>query len=182
MAITHAAFRNKYLGKFVETRNSSKYTLNQCVDLALQYAVDVWGIPLTESNLPRGNAIKWGKGTFIKNYYGTWVPNGPTNIAPQGSIIVFSGPTAAGHIAIVDSADKFNVTVIEQNAGGKAHDAAILNKTERAKNCVKIGTHINYKNVMGWYEMLDVSTLLCEANPVYKVKTNLFWQPFQPWK
>jgi surface antigen len=127
------------------------------VDLALQYAVDVWGIPLNA--IPSGNAIDWSRNqhTHIRKEYGTWVQNSSSNIAPQGAIIVFN-ISSCGHIAIVDSADKHNVTVIEQNAGGHADTKGIFTNNQhkvinqQAVDCVRRNTYINYRHVVGWYE------------------------------
>ena len=161
--ITHEEFLKNYLGTFVETRNSDPDARNQCVDLALKYAVDVWGIPLTFSALPRGNAISWSHGTHIQAQYGKWVRNLPTNVPPQGSIIVFN-ISKYGHIAIVDNADENDVTVIEQNAGGHAATYGIYtNKNkksvnQRATDCVRKSTYVHYRHVLGWYEQIKSDT------------------------
>ena len=158
--MNHDQFCSTRVGTFVETRNPS--ALNQCVDLALQYAIDVWGVSIAD--IPTGHAVAWSGGKHIPTKFGSWVNNTPTGVPRQGAIIVFNLAMPYGHIAVVDAADAKQVTVIEQNGGNRAAQGESLNSTDRAKNCVRRHTY-GYGNVLGWYDQ----TLVLPVNIPYPV-------------
>lgn len=161
--MNHQQFCQSNIGTFVERRTPWPGFRNQCVDLALAYAVDVWGVTL--SDIPGGNAIAWADGKHIPERFGKWVENTATAVPTQGALIVFAlGET--GHIAVVDSADTRTVTVIEQNGGGSADTGEALTPIDRVKNCVRrFERNYTHWQVKGWYER-NVSNLNL-AFPVY---------------
>lgn len=85
----------------------------QCVDLVNDCLARVYGLP----PLP-GNAIDLARARprgFV------WVPNGPRNHPPAGSVVVWGGPNgragtgAAGHCAIALAASSMVLLSFDQN-------------------------------------------------------------------
>lgn len=102
----------RYMGNFPGTTDP-----NQCMDLMRFYIRDVWGTdPYV---LPRGFSAKdvWNKSKTTNLV--TKIPNTPNGIPRQGDLIFFGTVPfytgLAGHVAVVDSATLYDVTVFHIN-------------------------------------------------------------------
>jgi len=105
-------------GQFIEL--SSKQAIFQCMDLAYLWTF-VLGFPKeTIQNATARQVFTSPK--EITHQYFDMVANTPTGVPPEGSLIVWDIGDS-GHIAIVVSGNKSNVTIFEQNnpIGTHAH-------------------------------------------------------------
>ena len=122
----------------------------QCTDWSRQFAKEQWSPIGTFS----GSALKWWQ--TGSPFVGTeWkrVENSPTSVPKQGSIIFFDKTTSNpyGHVAVVDSADVNNITLVEQNAGSGNWDWLWANAITR--RTVKYIAGAGRGKCLGWYEM-----------------------------
>jgi hypothetical protein len=102
-------FVAKYNGQYVTAPGGDG---NQCVDLANLYLIEVRKQPKIWAD-----AVAWQRAT-IKGM--VWVPNGPSNAPPAGSLVVWghnanAGTGAAGHIAVSLLADGMRLLSFDQN-------------------------------------------------------------------
>lgn len=117
MTITHNNFIKKYLGRYAEYPGTSS-AINQCIDIMRYYIRDVWN--LDAYVIPRAATAKDAWLQAKTNSKITKIPNTPNGIPQQGDIIFFKPwfyPYTgwAGHVAIVEKADLYTITVFQQN-------------------------------------------------------------------
>lgn len=106
----------------------------QCTDLVNDYLMKVRG----------GGRVAGDASAFAREAVPgfRWVPNGPDNSPPIGSVVVWSGPdpiigtSAAGHTAIAVAADSMSLLTFDQNwpTGGRP-----------------VLTWHSYRAVLGWH-------------------------------
>ena len=106
-------FKNQWLGKRLDYDNVAGY---QCVDIIKQWLDSGFSIKPGAW----GNAIDYWRNTnpaILSKF--KKVTNTPDYIPPQGSIVIFNDTSGNkyGHIAIVDSATKTVLNILEQNGG-----------------------------------------------------------------
>ena len=111
--MNYSEFKNQWLGKRIDYDSLYGW---QCVDIIKQWLDSGFSIKPGAW----GNAIDYWRSTnpgiltaFKK------VTNTPDYIPPQGSIVIFNATSSNkyGHIAIVDSATKTVLNILEQNGG-----------------------------------------------------------------
>lgn len=170
---------DKWIGKrYAE----SKELGHQCVSLVKLFAQESW-FPIKWFS---GSALKWWQ--TGSPFVGTeWkrVENSPTSVPKQGSIIFFDKTTSNpyGHVAVVDSADVNNITLVEQNAGSGNWDWLWANAITR--RTVKYIAGAGRGKCLGWYEMPikkpileeDISLLNAEER-IYReevIRTGIQW-------
>lgn len=109
----YVEYKNKMLGKRIDTDNYPRYGRYQCVDLIKDYCNTVLGMKLTKT----GNANEiWSNkyGIFWKQRdHAIWTKN-----LMQWDIIV-RGTDTGYHVAIFDRYVNGKVYVLEQNGSGK---------------------------------------------------------------
>lgn len=113
--MTYNDFIYKWNQRFVDYDHAFG---NQCVDLMRQYCQDVFGVNGYTAIPPRGNAKDIFK-NFQNNQYFTKIYNTPTGIPKKGDIIFWTTYLFlygwAGHVAIYDSGDLYNIISFDQN-------------------------------------------------------------------
>ena len=140
MELTHAQFLDKYL------RTAQKepwFPTAECVGLAKLYIKEVFGIQLwTFWGTARSGWYNKSK-TFDKKW--EKIPY-KVGIVPKQGDVIFYDTGISWHVAIVENANKIDITVVEQNwfsrnGSGKGFDSIML-ETKR-----------DYKDVLGWYRL-----------------------------
>lgn len=130
----YSEFYNEWNGKFIEY--SDPTNPYQCMDEAGKWCEKL-GIPYEAIRHLYAYEV-WTKPTELTRKYFDLVPNGPKNIAPVGSLVIFDktvGP--AGHISIgTPQSNPKDLISFDQNWGNP-------------KYC-RIVAHISYKGVLGW--------------------------------
>lgn len=127
--MTLKEFIDKYTGKFVEYHSFGSGSLNQCVDCANQYIVEVLGltpiIGTSAQDFPSKDKV---------NY--EYILNTPTGQPTPGDLVIFKSADKVGHISIhVKNISTNLFTSFEQNF-------------PTGSPC-KLVNH-NYVNVLGW--------------------------------
>lgn len=136
-------FKDKRSWKRIDYDNSRGF---QCIDLIRQYIKDMWRKqPLALGpNGVKFLALEFNRFWDTKQY--AYIENDikqPNQVPLQGDIIIFSTPTATGHIWIVDSAKPWAnlINVLNQNGWR-------WSTTGRWTDSVIIRAY-TYKNVIG---------------------------------
>lgn len=120
-------FIKKYIGKFVEYHSYGSGALNQCVDLANQYIVEVLG----KQAIIGTNAVDFPARASKDDY--DWIPDAPMTVPQKGDLVIWK----TNHIAICIYADVQLpwFTSFDQNwPTGSA--------------CIKVDH--SYSNISGW--------------------------------
>ena len=132
--MTTEQFVAKYNGKGL---NFDGQFGNQCMDLAAQFVQEVWG--KSGWDIARGFAYQvWTQfDSLPASKYAHRVPNTPTGVPPEGSLMVWStGIGSAGHISVVRGGSNTNVfQSFDQNWNGHQYCEPVLH---------------NYNYVYGW--------------------------------
>ncbi len=137
---------NQFLDKYLRTsQDEDGWFWYQCVDLAKLYSKEVLDVPLGSFG---GSAFTgWlnTKKTFDPKKWEKieWKPW----LVPKRGDIIFYDKTKENlnwHVAICDSANKLDITVVEQNGftwnwAGKGYDQ------------VNLETKRDYRGILGWY-------------------------------
>lgn len=123
---------DKYVGKPVEAEDpSNKY---QCMDWAFKWCDEINIDRSTIRHLYAYQAFTQPNDLTLEKF--DYIPNTPNGIPQLGDVVIFStGVGIAGHIAVVQSADKDKVRSLDQNWSGHSY-------------CEYI-TH-PYDNILGW--------------------------------
>lgn len=136
--MSYDSFKKRWIDKRNDYDGGYGY---QCVDLIKQYLADEFGIRAGAW----GNAIAYWNNTN-PGLYGRFnrVANTPDLVPPTGSIAIFNPVSGNpyGHIAIVDSASKKVLNVLEQNGGRGS-------KTGTGTDAIRV-RNIGYGNVAGF--------------------------------
>lgn len=137
--MTHSQFITKYIGRYIEFPGTGS-ALFQCMDVMRQYIVDVW--KTDPYVIPRAGTAKQAYQSASTNSKIIKIANTPNGIPQKGDLVFFKTSLLppwlygmAGHVAIVDSADLYNIFVMEQNY-------------PTGRPC-RIGRH-SYKDCLGW--------------------------------
>lgn len=108
-------FYTKYNGHYIDWDGHYGY---QCVDEMRAYIKEVFGWAPYTAVPTTGNAKDIFK-NFVNNQYFTKVLNTPSGIPKKGDIIFFTTYLFlygwAGHVAIYDSGDLYNIVSFDQN-------------------------------------------------------------------
>lgn len=112
--MTHDAFVKKSNGRYLDWDGVWGF---QCTDLYRHYCKEVTQTPQSPSLGSRGAKAIWD--TYNPKYFDRFV-NTPNAIAKKGDILIWNrfvpGITGyAGHVAICDSADLYNIISFDQN-------------------------------------------------------------------
>lgn len=124
----------KWNGKFVDL---DKAYGPQCMDWMHQFVIDVYGLDRSNLAAPSAKRLWYNFPNVKGSQHFTKIANRPWNVPKQGDIIIWGFGTY-GHVAIVNTANVWNLTSIDQNYP--------LNSP------VHIQSH-NYINCLGWLRM-----------------------------
>lgn len=137
--LSHSQFLDKYLRTAQDIDN---VYWAQCVDLARLYSKEVLDIPLGSFGGTARSGWFNTKKTFDPKKWEKieWRPW----IVPKQGDIIFYDTGVSGHVAVVDTANKIDITVIEQNGSSWNGDGKWYNQ-------INLETKRDYKNVYGFY-------------------------------
>jgi hypothetical protein len=117
--MTLTQFINKYTGKYFEFPGTGS-ALYQCLDIMRQHIKEVWG--LDPYVIPRAGTAKQAYYSSYSNNRIEKIDNTPNGIPQAGDLIFFKTSLLhpwlygrAGHVAIVEKADLYNIFVFHQN-------------------------------------------------------------------
>lgn len=146
--MNYHTFKSQYLG----TRHDYDGVYGfQCVDLAKLWAEKGWGQKPKKVGYSGGaKEVMKHSDSMLTSEQAIRIPNTPSGVPPTGAIIVFnSAPkNVYGHIAVVDSADTKQVTVLEQNANGRGD--GLGTGAIRLKSYSYAGNGKGVGKVLGW--------------------------------
>lgn len=114
--LTHQQFKDKWIGKFIDTDSFPKWWEYQCVDLPRQYCKEVYGFAMWLVWWSAKNASLWQ--TFKSDK--RWKEYKPWQVMEQGDILI-SAPTPTNehwHIGVIDYFDEWGYWLLEQNTKG----------------------------------------------------------------
>ena len=144
--MNYATFKSTYVGTKIDYDKAYGF---QCVDLVRIWAKEGWG--LTSGAVGGSAKFAFTKNSMLKLADVLRTANADNLVPLQGSIIVFDSAekNKYGHIAIVDSANVNEVSVLEQNGGsgtgdGKDANAIRLKTYKYSANSKGVG------KVLGW--------------------------------
>jgi len=137
--MTHKQFIDKYNGKYLEFPGTGS-ALYQCMDLMRQYIKEVW--ELDAYVIPRSPDARSAWYASTTNSKIVKIPNTPNGVPQKGDLVFFKTSFLppwlygiAGHVAVVDGADLYNLFVFQQNY-----------PTGSACNKYRL----SYKDCLGW--------------------------------
>jgi hypothetical protein len=127
-------FYNLYNGKSIEFSDiTNKF---QCMDGAGKWC-EFLGIPYEAIRHLYAYQV-WTQPTDLTRKYFDLIPNGPTNVAQIGDLVIFGTKVGyAGHISVgTNKSNSINYVGFEQNWNGRQYMTTV--------------THYNYFGVLGW--------------------------------
>lgn len=148
-------FQESVIGKPIEVEDSSN--VNQCVDLAFAWC-DYLNIPRETIRHLRAFQI-WTQPQDSTLQYFDYIPNTPTNVPPEGALVVFSDAIGvSGHVSIATGAgDKNGFTSLDQNWSGV--------------QIVRLVNHV-YTSVLGWLQIKK--PLVASVDPIIFSQSDAF--------
>ena len=139
--ISHSQFLDRFLRTAQDTDGGFWY---QCIDLAKLYVQEVYWITLGSFGWSARSGWFNKSKTFDKKWKRIEFKPG---LVPEQGDVIFYDVGMNGHVAIVDSANKIDITVIEQNWATWTGDW-------KGYNAINLETKRDYKNVYGWYHLI----------------------------
>lgn len=142
MELSHSQFLDKYL------RTSQDYDGVmgvQCVDAVKLYVKEVYWISLGSFGGTARSGWFNTKKTFDPKIWEK-IEWKPWLVPKQGDIIFYDKPWLTWHVAICDSANKIDITVLEQN-GWKWDWKGIW------YDQINLSTKRDYESILGWYRL-----------------------------